>query len=163
MPASVSQWAPMFEDAAERHGVDPALLSIMALIESRGNPEAVSSSGAVGVMQIMPKTAEAIARARGLKIFDLDQLRDPATNIDMAAWFLAKQIATFGDGRMSDATIALAAAAHNGGPSRMRKHLAEGTSLSRESIRYSDLVGALWRDRESAQSEVFDQKFGRPR
>jgi soluble lytic murein transglycosylase-like protein len=160
MPESVGQWAPLFEEAAERHGVDPALLSIVTLVESRGNPEAVSSWGAVGLMQIMPRTAEKIAQTRGITTFDL---ADPATNIDLGAWYLARQIEAFGDGRLSDATIKLAATAYNGGPKRLRRHLDQGAELSDESVHYSDLVRALWRDREKARSEAFNRLAGRGR
>lgn len=130
----------------------PALLSIVTLVESRGNPDAISSWGAVGLMQIMPPTAEKIAAARGIDDFDVEKLVDPATNIDLGAWYLAKQIADFGDGSLSQETVARAAAAYNGGPKQLRAHLEQGLPLSEESANYSRLVRQLWLDRGRADS-----------
>jgi beta-lactamase regulating signal transducer with metallopeptidase domain len=154
MPESVSRWSAEFETAAKRHGVDPALLSIVTLVESRGNPDAVSSWGARGLMQIMPATAEKIAAARGIGDFDVQTLADPATNIDFGAWYLAEQVAAFGDGSLSEETVGRAAAAYNGGPKRLRQHLDDGRPLSEESEKYSRLVSDLWNDRERSDSEA---------
>ena len=124
----------------------------MTLLESNGNPDATSSMGALGLMQILPATAESIAKERGIANFHVDDLRDPAVNIDFGAWYLAAQIATFGDGELSDRTVELAAAAYNGGPALLRKHLDHGLPLTEESRRYSGLVTALWKDREQSRS-----------
>jgi soluble lytic murein transglycosylase-like protein len=157
VPEQIARWAPQFEEAAELHGVDPALLSIMTLVESNGNPDATSSLGAVGLMQILPATAESIARKRGIANFHLDDLRDPAINIDFGAWYLADQIATFGDGELSNRTVELAAAAYNGGPALLREHLDRGLPLTEESRRYSGLVAALWKEREQSRSVAYER------
>ena len=157
MPGSVLQWSEQFEEAGKRHGVDPALLSIVILLESRGNPEAVSSRGAVGLMQVMPATARKIASSRGIDAFNVEDLGDPAVNIDFGAWYLARQIKAFGDGSLSDETVSLAAAAYNGGPKLLRAHLDDGKNLTEESRRYSRLVGELWRDRDKTSSPAFDR------
>ena len=47
----------MLEAAAARHGIDAELLLAMAQVESAGNPDAESSSGALGLMQVMPASA----------------------------------------------------------------------------------------------------------
>jgi soluble lytic murein transglycosylase-like protein len=162
MPESVERWSPQFAEAAVRHAVDPTLLSIVTLLESRGNPEAVSSWGAVGLMQIMPETARKIAATRGIVDFELADLRDPATNIDFGAWYLARQIEAFGDGGLTERTVANAAAAYNGGPKQLRGHLEQGTPLSEESERYSRLVRELWSDRDKPASATFDRLSGEP-
>jgi soluble lytic murein transglycosylase-like protein len=46
--------------AAQQTGLSPALLKAVATVESSLNPLAVSSAGAVGVMQLMPQTAESL-------------------------------------------------------------------------------------------------------
>src|SRR6187399_2346574 len=51
---------PIFQAAGQEWNVDPLLLRAMARQESNGNPRAVSSAGAQGLMQIMPKTAKAL-------------------------------------------------------------------------------------------------------
>ncbi len=159
MPDTVGRWSSLFQTAADRHGVDPALLSIVTLVESRGNPDALSSLGAVGLMQIMPATGKKIATDRGIQGFDVDDLRDPATNVDFGAWYLARQIEDFGDGTLSTATVTRVAAAYNGGPRRMRQHLDHGQPLSEESRGYSSLIGKLWSERDEADSAAFDRLF----
>jgi soluble lytic murein transglycosylase-like protein len=160
MPESVEHWSPLFEKASEDHGVDAALLSIVTLVESRGNPQVVSTFGAIGLMQIMPATAEKIATERGIDDFDVEKLLDPATNIDFGTWYFARQIEDFGDGTLSVETVTRAAAAYNGGPKRMRRHLDRGQPLSEESERYSRLVGQLWTEREQAESATLDRLIG---
>ncbi len=62
---------------------------ILAVIreESRFKPEQVSKVGAVGLMQVMPKTAEWIAEKRGIK-YDANKLSDPDVNIDLGVWYI---------------------------------------------------------------------------
>lgn len=56
--ASYKNAQPQLMAAAQTHGVDYALLNAVAATESAFNPNAVSPKGAVGLMQIMPATAE---------------------------------------------------------------------------------------------------------
>lgn len=148
LPESVARYVPLFEQASSDHGVDADLLAIVALVESGGNPSAESSMGAVGLMQIMPATAESIADARGLPI-DRERLLEPETSVDFAAWFLARHMEEFTPeaGELDERRIALLAAAYNGGPVRLRDHLAHGAPLSDETSRYRDTVVRLWRGR----------------
>ena len=156
MPATVSQWHVHFVEAAEAHGVDVDLLAIVALLESRGNPEAVSPGGAVGLMQIMPATARRIADARDIESFDLDLLRDPGVNVDFGTWYLAHQLAAFGSGVAPEDAVELAAIAYNAGPKRLRAHLESGRPLTDESLHYSAMVKALWLERNEARSPSFE-------
>ena len=55
--------------------------------ESRFNKDSKSSVGAVGLMQILPSTAQWIAGQRGVK-YDNNKLDDPAINIYYGAWYL---------------------------------------------------------------------------
>src|SRR5438874_10300106 len=60
-PLPVPQYlASVITDAAQKYGVDPNLVAAMAFRESRFDPQAVSSRGAQGVMQLMPKTARSL-------------------------------------------------------------------------------------------------------
>jgi Transglycosylase SLT domain len=61
------------------YGLDPALLEAIAIVESDGNPSAVSSAGALGLMQLMPATAQR---------FLADEPMDPVENALAAARFL---------------------------------------------------------------------------
>ncbi len=105
----------LVETAAARHGVQPELLWAVMRVESIYNPRIISYAGAIGLMQIMPRTGRLIAHGQGRTDFTVDQLLDPATNIDMAAWYLASLIERF-DGRLP-----LAIASYNGGPHNVRR------------------------------------------
>lgn len=153
LPEDVARWTPHLESAAVEHGVDADLLAIITLVESRGIPSARSPRGAMGLMQIMPRTATRIAEARGLDGFSVESLSNPTVNLDFGAWYLARQLEQFG-------TVELAVAAYNGGPKRVRAMLAGKARLSRETARYRDLVQSLWQERDEATSETFERRFG---
>jgi soluble lytic murein transglycosylase-like protein len=138
--------------AAKRHRVDPALLAIVTWVESRGMVDARSPMGARGLMQLMPGTAEQIAAARGLADHRVELLDDPSYNLDMGAYHLAELIDEYGGGDELDAdTIALAAAAYNGGRKSADAWL-QGKPLPDETAHYQKLVVALWNERELPES-----------
>lgn len=101
--------------AAQRHSVDPNLLLAVMRVESVYQPRIVSYAGAIGLMQIMPRTGKNIADSLGHRNFTTADLLDPETNIDFAAWYLASLIERF-DGRLP-----LAIASYNGGPHNVRR------------------------------------------
>ena len=105
------------ERAARRHGLDPNLLLAVMRVESVYQRRIVSNAGAVGLMQIMPRTARHIAHALDVKDFTVDRLLDPEVNVDFAAWYLASLIERF------DGHLPLAIASYNGGPHNVRKWL----------------------------------------
>ncbi|GEM_PF-1854566 len=144
MPDPVLALTPQIEAAAQRHGLDPALVAIVTLLESGGDPGALSSTGAVGLMQLMPATADKIAAERALGSLDHARLYEPEFNLDMGSWYLARQLERWGD-------IELAAAAYNGGPTAVERWLAGEGELSEETTRYKDRVSALWRARAEAE------------
>ena len=93
-------------DAATRYGVDPALVKAVVLAESGMNPDAVSRSGAQGLMQLMPPTAGDLG---------VTDAFDPAQCIDGGTRYLAQMLRIFrGDRR-------LALAGYNAGPNRVKK------------------------------------------
>lgn len=153
LPPSVTAWSEHFEAAGNTHGVDPKLLAVMALVESRGNPDAVSPGGAVGLMQVMPATAARIAQARGVPF--PDALADPATNIDFAAWYMARQLDAFADQEGRPDTVELALYAYNAGPRRVRSWLDGEATLTTENIHYKQLVSALWREIDDPESLAY--------
>lgn len=149
---SLASHAVAIDAAAKRHGVDPSLLAIVTWVESRGNATAKSPMGARGLMQLMPRTAEQIARERGLRGHSEARLDDPAYNLDLGAYHLAQLIEEYGAGDELDAdTIALAAAAYNGGRTRVDAWLAGG-SLPEETERYKNAIVSLWQARDAERA-----------
>jgi beta-lactamase regulating signal transducer with metallopeptidase domain len=146
--------AAEIDRAAKRHHVDPALLAIVTWVESRGQTDARSSMGARGLMQLMPATAQKIAQERKLADHRDELLDDPRYNLDMGAYHLAELIDEYGGADELDAdTIALAAAAYNGGRKSADAWL-HGQPLSEETARYTELVVALWNERELPESKT---------
>lgn len=93
--------------------VEPALVLAVARQESLFDPAARSPVGALGLMQLMPSTAQAMARASGLPFSRLRLVADPAYNVRLGAGYLATQLDLF------DQEPALALAAYNAGPGRV--------------------------------------------
>jgi soluble lytic murein transglycosylase-like protein len=92
--------------AAQRHGIDPALLAGLIKQESGFNANARSGAGAVGLTQLMPATAA------GLGVSDPT---DPAQSIEGGAKYLADQLKRFGG------DVARALAAYNAGPGAVER------------------------------------------
>lgn len=53
-PNEIQQWCPLIERAEQNTGLPASLIASVILQESGGNPSVISSSGAVGLMQVMP-------------------------------------------------------------------------------------------------------------
>lgn len=102
---------------AEQNGLDPNLLFAVMRVESVYQRRIVSHAGAVGLMQIMPRTGRLIADQLGYHDFTAADLLDPEINLTFAAWYLASLIERF-DGRLP-----LAIASYNGGPHNVRRWL----------------------------------------
>ncbi len=84
--------------------------------ESLFNHRAYSRSGAIGLMQIMPKTGSYIAKKLSKKDFKVSNLFDPEINTLFGSYYIHSLIKRF-------KLFPLAAAAYNGGPSRVEKAL----------------------------------------
>jgi soluble lytic murein transglycosylase-like protein len=93
--------------AAQRNGLDPALLAGLIKQESGFNPNAGSPAGAQGLCQLMPGTAA------GLGVTDL---HDPVQSIEGGAKYLAQQLKTF------NGDVARALAAYNAGPGAVQRY-----------------------------------------
>jgi hypothetical protein len=96
------RFAQQVADTAIRMGVDPRLAVALAFRESSLNPDAVGTSGEIGLMQVMPSTAKDMG-------FSIEDLRNPSKNIEIGLTYLKQNLDKFGD-------PALAAAAYNAGP-----------------------------------------------
>lgn len=106
-----------FMDAAKRHKISPLLLLAIARQESAFSVHARSPVGAMGLMQLMPATAQQTARKVGIK-YDPNDLHQPSTNILLGSAYITELLQRFDNNRI------LAAAAYNAGPSRVNQWLA---------------------------------------
>lgn len=102
----VTAYDSYFEAAAEKYNVPVSLLKAVAKIESNYTDTAVSGSGAMGVMQLMPGTAKALGVTDA---FDAEQ------NIYGGAKYLASSLNEF------DGDVSLALAAYNAGGGAVRR------------------------------------------
>ncbi len=91
---------------AQSQGVEPSLLKAMVSTESNFNPKAVSSKGAMGLMQLMPETANSLGVANP---FDAEE------NLTGGAKYFNQLFSQFG-------SLPLALAAYNAGPSAVQQH-----------------------------------------
>lgn len=103
--------------AARRRGLDPWFVAGLIRQESLFLPDARSSAGAVGLMQVLPSTGRDLARRDGLPGFAPAMLTDPAVNIRLGTLFVAELLDRHGGNK------AYALAAYNAGPSRVTRWL----------------------------------------
>lgn len=101
------EYTDLVAKAAERHQVDAKLVHSVIQAESAYNAKAVSSAGAVGLMQLMPGTA---------KRFGVGDRRDPYQNIDGGTQYLKYLL------RLFDSDLNLVVAAYNAGENAVIKN-----------------------------------------
>lgn len=105
----------LVREAAEDHGLDHALLKAVIATESGFNAQAVSPKGAVGLMQLMPATAQRFGvEAKDAQTLQ-QRLTDPRTNLQAGARYLAWLLRAFGG------QIELALAAYNAGEGAVQR------------------------------------------
>ncbi|MBS0308459.1 MAG: transglycosylase SLT domain-containing protein, partial [Proteobacteria bacterium] len=85
---NLKKFEPMLDGAAKEYGLQPALLKAIMAAESGFNPAAVSPKGAIGLMQIMPETAERYGLQADKQRSLSQKLADPQTNIRLSARYL---------------------------------------------------------------------------
>lgn len=115
---SFGELRPLIVMASEETGLPVALIDAVIRTESGYRPQAVSRTGAMGLMQLMPGTA---------KDLGVRDAFDPAQNILGGARYLRRMLDRFG-------TLELAIAAYNAGPGNVQKH--NGVPPFRETKQY---------------------------
>jgi soluble lytic murein transglycosylase-like protein len=106
---NVAKFTPLIEAHASRHGLDPALVKAIVAVESAFDPRAVSPKGAIGLMQVIPATAQRYGLAGDARRTVEQKLMDPATNVAIGTRYLADLLARF------DNEVVLALAGYNAG------------------------------------------------
>jgi soluble lytic murein transglycosylase-like protein len=104
--ANRKRYSPTIDRLSKKHRLDPALVHAVISVESGYNPQAVSPKGAMGLMQLMPATAER---------FGVKDPYDPTANIDGGVRYLRWLMKHFKDPR-------LAVAAYNAGENAVKRY-----------------------------------------
>jgi soluble lytic murein transglycosylase len=109
---------------AREKGLDPALVAGVIYVESKFVPR-TSSAGAEGLMQILPSTAEFLARRTGGTSFRVADLATPQVNIAYGSYYLSYLIHRYGGNET------LAVAAYNGGEANVDAWLVRAAKSGR--------------------------------
>jgi soluble lytic murein transglycosylase len=131
---------------ADNYGLDPALLAAVIYQESKFKANARSSSGAIGLMQLLPDTAKGIALHTGGSAFRVDDLYDPEINVRYGAWYLRHLLRKYRDERS-------ALAAYNAGQDNVDRWLREG-----KEIQFSETRAYV--DRVEELKEIYRNAYG---
>jgi len=119
-------------DAAQRFGIPEAWIWAVMRVESNGTSRAISSAGAMGLMQIMPGTWAGLQTRHGLGSDPYD-VRD---NIMAGAAYLRAMYDRYGN-------VTAMFAAYNAGPGRYDEHLSRGRPLPGETRAYLTKLAAI--------------------
>jgi len=119
------EYSGLLQQKAAETAIDPALVAAVICQESTFDAGAVSTAGARGLMQVMPKTGRVLARALNTP-YRTQALHDPATSLEFGTYYLRSMLDRFG-GRVERAL-----AAYNAGPHRVDAWTAERADISAE-------------------------------
>jgi soluble lytic murein transglycosylase len=114
---TISRWC-------KKYRVNPDLAAAVVEVESGGRPRAVSSAGALGLMQVMPRTAAAMAKELGLPKPSREDMFTPDLNIRIGVYYLRKQRLRFRDERV------FVIAAYHAGPTNVDRWRRKRADLS---------------------------------
>ncbi len=115
---------------SKKYNVDPLLVLSVIEVESGFDPNIKSNAGAIGLMQLMPDTAESINNMRNTN-FTLEDLKNPEKNIEMGTSYLSYLLHHF---KNHD----LAIAAYNGGIGNVKEWLSD-EAFSKDGKTLSDI------------------------
>ncbi len=106
-------YEPSVRTAAAKNDLDPMLVAGLIRQESAFESNAMSRVGAIGLMQVMPKTANKLARQLKVR-YVRSQLTDPGYNLQLGSRYLANLIQAYGNPEA-------ALAAYNAGEERVEQ------------------------------------------
>jgi len=157
----VRLWYPLRYEAivrghARNYRLDPALLAAVIYQESKFRAHARSSSGAIGLMQLLPATARGIAVHTGGSRFRVSDLDNPEINVRYGAWYLRHLMQKYRDERT-------ALAAYNAGQDNVDRWRLDGEGIQfAETRAYVDRVEKLKRIYRKAYGAELGAWAGQP-
>ncbi len=117
-------WGPYIREAAGRFSLPEQWLRAVMHQESGGREQAVSSVGAMGLMQVMPATYQSLRKRHGLG----EDPYDPHNNVLAGAAYIREMYDRFGSPGFL--------AAYNAGPERLQNYLSGSSGLPDETVNY---------------------------
>ena len=107
---------------SENYSLDPQLVAAVIYQESKFDADAISASGAVGLMQLLPSTGQGIADRTGGESWKPEDLHNPELNVRYGSWYLRHLLDKYGSEE-------LALAAYNAGQTNVDRWQAEGGEI----------------------------------
>lgn len=148
--------AEAIRDAAVRHRVDPYLVAAVINVESDFRPDAGSHAGAIGLMQVMPSSADDMARWGRVDAeeYPVELLSEPRVNIEYGTAYLRYLVERYHE-------IDPALAAYNAGMGNTDEWVAQGRDVRDfidfpETHEYIQKVNRAWVRYEELYPEVFE-------
>ena len=133
---------------AQQYDLDAALLAAVIYRESKFDADARSSSGAIGLMQLLPDTAMGIALNTEGHQFEVSDLYNPEINVRYGAWYLHHLLGKYGDERT-------ALAAYNAGQDIVDRWRRQGRGIqfseTRAYVKRVEDLKKIYRDAYGAQ------------
>ncbi|HUQ22021.1 MAG TPA: lytic transglycosylase domain-containing protein [Gaiellaceae bacterium] len=137
---------------AQNYELEPQLVAAVIYQESKFEADAVSASGAVGLMQLLPETGQGIADRTGGNTWKPEDLKNPELNIRYGSWYLRHLLDKYGD-------EGLALAAYNAGQANVDRWRAEGRGIEfAETRHYVDRV----RELKAIYADAYASELGLP-
>jgi soluble lytic murein transglycosylase len=134
LPGEISEVSVALAAESSRADLPIELVLAVIQVESSGHNFAVSPVGAMGLMQLMPSTAEGVARRIGLRWVGPPTLFDPVSNVQLGVRYLRELIDRYG-------SVPTALAAYNWGPTRIAETLRRGEPVP---VLYAQQVLAVY-------------------
>jgi len=144
-----------------KYNVEAPLIYAIIKAESNFVPDARSSKGAIGLMQVTPDTGKWISEKLKVSDFDEYQLLNPETNIEYGVWYInwLKSLEVLNNGENTDVIIA----AYNGGNGRVaqwlknKEYSSDGKKL--DHIPYDETANYVIR--VNKYIEIYDKKLNK--
>jgi soluble lytic murein transglycosylase len=115
-------YEPIIVGHARNYGLQPELLAAVIYQESRFKADAKSASGAIGLMQLLPRTAQGIALRTGGSRFRVADLYTPELNVRYGSWYLRHLLDKYDDEEF-------ALAAYNAGQRHVDRWRRDGVGI----------------------------------